>query len=150
MELNVNGDVSDVFYRYKMPVLQTKVEGYGGNGVKTVIPNIMSIGKSLNCPAIYLLKHFGYELGTQSRIDGTQRYILNGNHEKGKLQELLQKFINTYILCIRCKTPETVLKVLPKRCKLRASCAACGHAYAIDENSKLAAYIIKCHPKRHE
>ena len=47
--LNVNRSVQDAFYRYKMPRLQAKVEGKG-NGVKTVIPNMVDIAKSLGRP----------------------------------------------------------------------------------------------------
>ena len=37
------------FFRYKMPRLVAKVEGKG-NGVKTVIPNMVDIAKSLERP----------------------------------------------------------------------------------------------------
>ena len=49
MSLNVNRNVQDAFYRYKMPRLQAKVEGKG-NGVKTVIPNMVEIARSLGRP----------------------------------------------------------------------------------------------------
>ena len=49
MSYNVNRNVDDVFYRYKMPRLQAKVEGKG-NGIKTVIANMPDIAKALNRP----------------------------------------------------------------------------------------------------
>ena len=49
MSLNVNRQVQDAFYRYKMPRLQAKVEGKG-NGVKTVIPNMVDIARALGRP----------------------------------------------------------------------------------------------------
>lgn len=49
MSLNVNRNVQDAFYRYKMPRLQAKVEGKG-NGVKTVIPNMVDIARALGRP----------------------------------------------------------------------------------------------------
>ncbi len=49
MTLNINRQVEDVFYRYKMPRLIAKVEGKG-NGIKTVIANMTEIAKALNRP----------------------------------------------------------------------------------------------------
>lgn len=47
--VNVNRNLSDQFYRYKMPKLIAKVEGKG-NGIKTVIVNMVEIAKALNRP----------------------------------------------------------------------------------------------------
>ena len=49
MAHNVNRNVSDAFYRYKMPRLLAKVEGKG-NGIKTVLVNITEIAKALGRP----------------------------------------------------------------------------------------------------
>jgi len=48
--LNVNRNVSDAFYRYKMPRLMAKVEGKG-NGIKTVIVNMAEVAKAIGRPA---------------------------------------------------------------------------------------------------
>jgi len=48
--VNVNRSVSDAFYRYKMPRLRAKVEGKG-NGIKTVIVNMIDVAKAIGRPA---------------------------------------------------------------------------------------------------
>ncbi|CAK5024227.1 unnamed protein product [Meloidogyne enterolobii] len=48
-KVNVNRNVQDPFYRYKMPRLLAKVEGKG-NGIKTVVANMPEIAKALSRP----------------------------------------------------------------------------------------------------
>ena len=67
-KINVNREVTDAFYRYKMPAIVAKVEGKG-NGVRTVLPNLNDIAKSLERPSVYLLKFFGQEVGTQTQME---------------------------------------------------------------------------------
>lgn len=91
--VNVNRNVSDVFYRYKMPRLQAKVEGKG-NGIKTVIVNMAEVAKALGRPPTYPTKYFGCELGAQTQFDfKNERFIVNGSHDAFKLQDLLDGFI---------------------------------------------------------
>ena len=47
--VNIRRDVDDKFYRYRMPLLETKIEGRG-NGIKTVVPNMSDIARALSRP----------------------------------------------------------------------------------------------------
>lgn len=50
---------------------------------------------------------------------------MNGDHANGDLLKILNKFIDIYVLCPRCKLPETIL-VLKHKKDLYHRCAACG------------------------
>lgn len=146
MALNVNRNVQDAFYRYKMPRLQAKVEGKG-NGIKTVLVNMVDVAQALARPPTYVTKYFGCELGAQTQYDiKNERYIVNGNHDAAKLQDMLDGFIKKYVLCEQCLNPETVLKV--KKNMIGASCKACGHIYTMDMRHKLTTFIIKNPPEK--
>ncbi|XP_074595958.1 eukaryotic translation initiation factor 5 isoform X2 [Brevipalpus obovatus] len=143
--VNVNRNLSDQFYRYKMPKLLAKVEGKG-NGIKTVIVNMVDIAKALNRPPMYPTKYFGCVLGAQVNYDPkNERYIVNGSHESGKLQDLLDGFISKYVLCSECKNPETILSVR-KGLTITTSCKACGHSGPLDNKDRLTTYILKNPP----
>lgn len=145
MALNVNRNVTDPFYRYKMPKLQAKVEGRG-NGIKTVISNMTDIAKALERPPMYPTKYFGCELGTNTNFDAkNDRYIVNGEHDANKLQDILDGFIKKFVLCPACENPETHLAV--HKGLIRSKCKACGHAFSIDNKHKLSTYIAKNPPK---
>ena len=144
--INIRRDVDDVFYRYKMHPVQSKIEGKG-NGIKTVIPNILDVAHDLGRPPVYLTKFFGFELGAQAKIVGdgpTQRHIVNGAHDKEKLQDLLDVFINKFVLCGECKNPETALII--KNQHVLRECKACGKRTEIDKGHKLSSFIIKSPP----
>jgi len=144
--LNINRGVNDPFYRYKMPRLLAKVEGKG-NGIKTVIANMSEIAKALSRPPTYPTKYFGCELGAQTNFDmKNERYIVNGEHDANKLQDILDGFIKKFVLCPACDNPETVLSVKSKSQAIQGKCKACGHAYTVDPKQKLSTFILKNPP----
>jgi len=148
MSLNVNRNVQDAFYRYKMPKLQAKVEGKG-NGVKTVIPNMVDIAKALGRPPTYPTKYFGCELGAQTQFDfKNERYIVNGSHDAAKLQDMLDGFIKRFVLCEHCDNPETDFKVYAKKGTIISTCKACGHSFQLDMRHRLTTFILKNPPEQ--
>ncbi|KAJ3297729.1 hypothetical protein HK104_000207 [Borealophlyctis nickersoniae] len=143
--VNIRRDVSDKFYRYKMPKLLAKVEGKG-NGIKTVIPNMSEIAKSLSRPATYPTKFFGCELGALVKCDEkTDRYIVNGAHDAEKLAGLLDAFIDKFVLCPSCRNPETDLTITKNEMIMR-NCKACGAVEPVDMHHKLSTFVLKNPP----
>ncbi|MCJ1241537.1 hypothetical protein MMC14_009542 [Varicellaria rhodocarpa] len=144
--LNIRRDVSDPFYRYKMERLQSKIEGKG-NGIKTVIANLSSVAHSLSRPPPYVIKYFGFELGAQTNTaPSDDRWIINGAHEASKLQDYLDGFISKFVLCKKCKNPETDIVI--KDGHILLDCKACGQRSDVDLRLKLSSFILKNQPKK--
>ncbi|KAF8504369.1 eukaryotic translation initiation factor 5 [Russula emetica] len=145
--VNIRRDVDDKFYRYRMPVLLTKIEGKG-NGIKTVVPNMSDVARALSRPPTYPTKFFGSELGAQTSVDEkNDRYIVNGAHDAERLRELLDAFIDKFVLCGSCKNPETDLIVTKNELIVR-DCKACGERTGVDMRHRLSTYILKNPPKK--
>lgn len=150
-----------------MPVLHTKIEGRG-NGIKTVIPNMEDVARALNRPPTckpYLghktgmlipsaadpTKFFGCELGAQTTF-ANDRYIVNGAHQSDRLRELLDAFIDKFVLCASCKNPETELVITGKGNNelIHRDCKACGAQTNLQMSHKLVTFILKNPPKKKE
>lgn len=143
--VNIRRDVTDPFYRYKMERLQSKIEGKG-NGIKTVIVNLNSVAQSLSRPPAYVIKYFGFELGAQANAKPTDdRWIINGAHDAPKLQDYLDGFISKFVLCKKCKNPETDVNI--KDDKITLDCKACGQRTDVDPRLKLSTFIVRNNPK---
>ncbi|XP_019893206.2 eukaryotic translation initiation factor 5 [Musca domestica] len=144
--VNVNRNVTDIFYRYKMPRIQAKVEGKG-NGIKTVIVNMADVARAIGRPATYPTKYFGCELGAQTQFDHkNERFIVNGSHDAAKLQDLLDGFIRKFVLCPECDNPETDLTVSNRNQTISQSCKACGFHGLLKVNHKVNTFILKNPP----
>ena len=145
--INIRRDVKDLYYRYKMPRLVSKIEGKG-NGIKTVVSNMVDIAKALNRPPAYVTKFFGSEVGSLTVCDEkAARYIVNGAHEAEKLQNILDAFISKFVLCTSCENPETDLSV-SRDGTIYRNCKACGHRSTVDMAHKLCTFIQKNPPPK--
>eukprot|EP00475_Leptophrys_vorax_P028945 TRINITY_DN421_c0_g1_i1.p1 TRINITY_DN421_c0_g1~~TRINITY_DN421_c0_g1_i1.p1 ORF type:complete len:414 (-),score=147.24 TRINITY_DN421_c0_g1_i1:62-1303(-) len=141
--VNIGGSNDDASYRYKMPRLVTKIEGRG-NGIKTVIVNMSDIAKALHIDPAYPTKFFGVELGAQSKYDkANDKSVVNGAHNQKDLANLLNKFIEIFILCPNCHLPEITMSV---KKVIKVDCAACGHNDVLRTDHKLSTYILKNPP----
>jgi translation initiation factor 5 len=137
--------VDDPAYRYKMPRIVAKVEGRG-NGIKTVLVNVVDVGASLNREAPEITKFFGCELGSQTTYSAdTDRAIVNGAHTEQDLQNHLRKYIENFVLCKNCKLPETHYKF--KAGIISQKCLACGNKDSVDMTHKLTTFILAQHKK---
>lgn len=124
-----------------MPRLESKIEGRG-NGIKTVVTNMAAISEAINRPPSLPTKFFGTELGAQSRWeDETEKATVNGAHNTGDLQKLMNMFIDKFVLCPKCHLPETALVV--RKGLIQHKCSACGAKEAVDMSHKLCTFILK-------
>jgi translation initiation factor 5 len=94
-----------------------------------------------------VIKYFGFELGAQTNNNpNDDRWIINGAHDASKLQEYLDGFISRFVLCKKCKNPETVMEF--KNNMILLDCKACGQRSDVDLRLKLSGFIIKNQPKK--
>jgi len=94
-----------------------------------------------------VIKYFGFELGAQTNSNpADDRWIINGAHEANKLQDYLDGYISKFVLCKKCKNPETVVQIKDGRITL--DCKACGERTDVDGRHKLSSFMVKNQPKK--
>ena len=147
-ELNIPSTVKDPHYRYKMPRIQTALQG-SGNGIKTKWINLPDVSNALKLPVEYPLKFIGRELGSNTELKANS-YLINGNHPVEKLQELLDKFIKKYVLCPKCHLPEIHGKIKVTKKDIKCTCRSCGTVSKLDNAHDFATYIRRNPPPYEE
>lgn len=86
-------------------------------------------------------------MGAQTNINPSDdRWIINGSHEASKLQDYLDGFISKFVLCKKCKNPETDVNI--KDGHIVLDCKACGQRSDVDLRLKLSSFILKNQPKK--
>lgn len=76
---------------------------------KTVFSNFMDLAKSMNRNPEHLQQYLLAELGTSGSLDGQQRLILKGRFLPKAFEGCLRRYMNEYVLCNSCKSPDTLL-----------------------------------------
>lgn len=128
----------DPNYRYKRDLLDIVHEGKGNGGTR--IQNSKKVAKQLNRTEQQLSKFICYELGTGTKVKDDGINII-GTHSVKKLESLVELFIQKFVLCPKCKLPETELSVENK--VIKHNCKACGAITdPIDPTHKLYKNIL--------
>jgi translation initiation factor 2 beta subunit (eIF-2beta)/eIF-5 len=146
--INVNG-TTDPFYRYVMPKIEVKVEGTN-KMIRTYIMNINIIAECLNRTTEYINTYLGQELSVNQSYDKqTERFYVSGKYDQQKIQAVLQKMINAFVLCKKCGNPETVniISGKKKNTTINLICRSCGYVVELDNTNKFVKYIIINTPK---
>jgi translation initiation factor 2 beta subunit (eIF-2beta)/eIF-5 len=136
MSLNINGKITDNFYRYKMDKIAITQTGRGGN-CHTVLDNLDKISNQINTAPELLLQYIGMILGCNAN-NASHISLLKGHYTVDKIQETIYQFINFATLCQKCTIPELVPTVIKdgKILSLMMRCSACGQIYELKGNNK--------------
>jgi len=109
--------------RFEVP----KVAGHH-EGTKTVITNFFKITACIRRSPEHLIKYLGKELASNGEISG-ERLILSRKLSSKEINEKIEKYINLFVICPRCKKPDTEL--VNEGNKLFLKCLACGEKHEV-------------------
>ena len=99
-----------------------KVKGHH-EGTRTVISNFGQIVTCLRRNSEHLLKFLSKELASSGEISG-DRLILSRRLASKDVNEKIERYVNRFVLCPKCKKPDTELE--EEGVKLFLKCLACG------------------------
>lgn len=134
--MNIGGDMSDTFYRYKMSHVVTIQEGKNQN-TKTIIKNFATICEELKRDPTDIEKFVSYRLNLRVKIN-KKELVVHGNHSTTSLQNIINDYIRDYVLCKSCGNPET--SIYNDKTINALTCSACGSVSKINDGSKLTKY----------
>jgi len=76
---------------------------------KTVFVNFMELCKAMHRQPDHVMNYLHAELGTSGSLDGQQRLIVKGRFLPKAFEGVLRRYVNEYVLCHACKSPDTLL-----------------------------------------
>eukprot|EP00884_Botryococcus_braunii_P017471 jgi/Botrbrau1/4407/Bobra.0348s0001.2 len=76
---------------------------------KTVFTNFYDLCKSMNRSGDHVQQFLLAELGTSGNLDGQNRLIVKGRFLPKAFEGVLRRYMNEYVLCNSCKSPDTLL-----------------------------------------
>jgi translation initiation factor 2 subunit 2 len=104
--------------RFELPVADSIIQGK-----QTIWKNFTKCSKDLKREQDQLYKFVMKEISTSSAITN-QTLVLNGIFNNYKLNQILTKYINNYVLCSACKKPDT--EIVSQAGIKVLKCTACG------------------------
>jgi translation initiation factor 2 subunit 2 len=92
-------------------------------GKQTILKNFGDIADIMNREPNQILTYLLREVGTAGNLDG-RRIVFKGRVPLKQLQDRLNGYVETYILCSECRRPDTKLEKEGRTLVLK--CEACG------------------------
>ncbi|MFB6112520.1 MAG: translation initiation factor IF-2 subunit beta [Halodesulfurarchaeum sp.] len=117
--LDEKPDISGDENRFEVPDPDVRAEGN-----QTVFENFQSILSRLDREERHLLKFLQDELGTSAQIDERGRARLTGEFSQRRVGDVIDDYVDTYVLCPECGLPDT--SVTNEQGAELLECSACG------------------------
>ncbi len=103
---------------------------YATVGMRTVVHNFREVAQALDRDPQHLLKYLSSEMATAATMQES-RAIFQGKFRMDTFDTLLQRYMENYVICPICKSPDTKI-VREKRLSFLV-CAACGAKSAVKQ-----------------
>jgi len=131
-------EILDPFYRYKRHILQMQITKH-----ETLITNLDQVAKNICRNPEHLAKWFSLNIKGSpvkvQKLNGVVILSLKGNPTLSTLEDILEKFIEKYVICPVCKLPETKYMV---DSTLNLQCEACGNNQECKSNEPFVKFIL--------
>ncbi|MDS0292594.1 translation initiation factor IF-2 subunit beta [Halogeometricum luteum] len=124
--LEQSPDVADRSDRFRVPDPRIRSEGNA-----TVYENFDETCDRLARDPSHLMKAIQTELGTSAEIDSKGRLRLTGNFNDRRLQVALDEYVDDYVRCSECDSPDT--RLVTEQGTTVLKCDACGALSAVPD-----------------
>lgn len=123
--------------RTQLPEVTSKRErlelprlNYARIGMRTVIFNFKETADALDRDPQHLLKYLTGEMATAATIQGS-RVIFQGKFSEDTFHRLMDRYMETFVVCPVCKRPDT--KIVKEKRLSFLVCEACGARSSIKQ-----------------
>jgi len=97
---------------------------------KTVFVNFMDLCKTMHRQPEHVMTFLLAEMGTSGSLDGQQRLVIKGRFAPKNFEGILRRYINEYVICNGCKSPDTILSKENRLFFLRCEQCGCSRSVA--------------------
>ncbi|MGQ9551579.1 MAG: translation initiation factor IF-2 subunit beta, partial [Candidatus Bathycorpusculaceae bacterium] len=99
-------------------------------GMRTVITNFEEVADALDRTPQHILKFLSREMATAATVHES-RAIFQGKFSTETLERLLQRYMESFVVCPVCKRPDT--KIVKEKRLSFLVCKACGAKSSIKQ-----------------
>jgi translation initiation factor 5 len=120
-KINIQGlnDISDPFYRYTMTKLNVIRQKN-----KTIIDNLETICQDLERDSLLLVSYFKKKFNSSFNYKDNVLSTTRTNITYQDFEKVLREFIENFVLCEKCKLPETILQQNSNEILLNCKCCS--------------------------
>ncbi|GAA5965504.1 hypothetical protein JCM21900_003901 [Sporobolomyces salmonicolor] len=111
--------------KYTIPPPQLFREG----NKRSIFANIADICKRMHRQPEHVIQFLFAELGTNGSVDGSARLVIKGRFQQKQIENVLRRYIQEYVSCRTCKSPDTTLSKVDRLFFM--TCSSCGSTRSV-------------------